>query len=79
MNSLICNDTQEAGLALAYGDYTDVPPAQRIAALAGLTTLALAGEKVRDLLGRRAEEMATARAPKLPPPAVPQVSPPHLC
>ncbi len=63
---------QDAGLALAYGDYVDVPPRQRVAALAGLTTLALTGERVRDLLARRAEELATARPPKLAPAAAPQ-------
>lgn len=63
---------QDAGLALAYGDYVAVPPQQRVAALSGLAILALTGSKIRELLGRHAEEWPAALpAPPPAPPAQP--------
>jgi hypothetical protein len=63
---------QNAGLALAYGDYVAVPPQQRVAALSGLAILALTGSKIRELLGRHAEEWpAASPAPPPAPPAQP--------
>lgn len=56
---------QEAGLALAYGDYVDVPPAVRVAALAGLVDLALCSVRLTDLLTVRVEESTKERAQRL--------------
>ena len=68
------NCIQDAGLALAYGDYVAVPPQQRVAALSGLAVLALTGSKIRELLGRHAEEWPAA-APAQPP--APPAQPVH--
>lgn len=56
---------QEAGLALAYGDYVDALPAVRVAALAGLVDLALCSVRLTDLLTLRVEETTKERAQRL--------------
>lgn len=71
---------QDAGLAMAYGDYVDLPTPQRVAALSGLTVLALTGARIRDLLAQYAEDWP-APAKATPPAAAAQqvLSLPSLC
>lgn len=56
---------QEAGMALAYGDYVDAPPVVRVAALVGLADLALCSARLTDMLALRVEESSKERAQRL--------------
>ena len=52
-------------MLLAYGDYVDVPPAARVAALMGLVDLALSSIRLTDLLTARVEESTKERSQRL--------------
>jgi hypothetical protein len=53
---------QEAALRLAYGEYDDLGPRERIAILRGLSALALGSDGVRDHISARLEAFNAAAA-----------------